>query len=46
MSAAVVPSGADFAAASQAILPPAPVRFSTTKVLPVCSLIFSVAMRV
>src|SRR5881628_1982278 len=34
MSAAVVPSGADLAAASQAIRPPAPVRFSTTKVLP------------
>src|SRR6267378_7544158 len=46
MSAAVVPSGAAFAAASQAILPPAPVRFSTTKVLPVCSVIFRAAMRV
>src|SRR6266568_4915714 len=46
MSAAVVPSGADFAAASQAILPPAPVRFSTTKDLPVCSAILSAAMRV
>src|SRR6266571_932740 len=45
MSAAVVPSGADFAAASQAILPPAPVRFSTTKVLLVCSVIFRAAMR-
>ena len=41
----VAPSGADFAAASQQIRPPAPVRFSTTKTLPVCSAIFCAAIR-
>ncbi len=46
MRTIVLPSAGAFAAASQAMRPPAPVRFSTTNVLPVSSVILLVAMRV